>query len=301
MKPLVYRVGQVAANRSIGDCEPESMLRGGDQHGQPLRPPMLPRFEPLGTTWVTYRPRRMKVSHCRCCDYDLKGLAEGVRCPECGVEDPGTKQLRSGRWEIRSASREAAVVLGASSLLVVVPVQSKFHWDWLYATSHWGPMPWNSAGFPNIEIWLISLFVSVFTAICLNFSASTLPWVMTKLQLAVAILGVWIASSGVNAWAVHRAWQLDHSIYLDQSFSPAIYIPHYMVAGSSGMLLAACLIQLRLRRDWHKRYQYKKLGGTLSNQGKERRRHDGTTQTNTPADHRQSAAGRGIPARGPAP
>lgn len=57
----------------------------------------------FGVPWLLLRllvPRLTLPGHCRACGYDLRSLAVGTRCPECGQEDKARRhegtQARSG-------------------------------------------------------------------------------------------------------------------------------------------------------------------------------------------------------------
>lgn len=86
---------------------------------------------------LAWRRRRVfsirSTNRCRECAYDLAGLAEGARCPECGIEEPERLTLcTSVQAEYRWSRARGLVPLIplALAIPVLVPVVWYAAWRW---------------------------------------------------------------------------------------------------------------------------------------------------------------------------
>ena len=62
----------------------------------------------VGGLYIVALPGPKRVMTCRGCGYDMRGLDEGSRCPECGREDAAVMPARSSRGGLAAAKESAA-------------------------------------------------------------------------------------------------------------------------------------------------------------------------------------------------
>lgn len=66
------------------------------------------------------------ITHCRVCDYDLRGLERPCKCPECGeMCNPSTIQVR-GKGVVTRPHSTALGTAGALSAMLFGPLQTHF-------------------------------------------------------------------------------------------------------------------------------------------------------------------------------
>jgi hypothetical protein len=62
--------------------------------GSPILQVLLIPYEILlfiGGLYIVWLPRRHSVMTCEACGYDMRGLDDGARCPECGRDDAAVR------------------------------------------------------------------------------------------------------------------------------------------------------------------------------------------------------------------
>jgi hypothetical protein len=70
------------------------MFPTAEGRGSPLLDVLLIPYEILllvGGLYIVSLPRRHGVMTCEACGYDMRGLDEGSRCPECGRDDAAVR------------------------------------------------------------------------------------------------------------------------------------------------------------------------------------------------------------------